>query len=287
MAISSKYMDCFTSPHATLRVSVHRNDRERIVQRLNIIRHAAIIIFLIALTACATSPWDQEQADAHMNIGIAYLSAERHHDALKELLQAEGYAPRDPRVHYYLGLAYYRKGLSDNAADEFKKALSLKSDYSEAHNFLGHIYLEKGLWDNAIGSFKNALSNILYETPDKALFNMGMAYHGKGDYKNALKMYEEAKNKEPHTVPAPLIDHYMGITSFAQGDVAKAVLYFKASLKTAPSLIESRYWLGQCYIKMHEPEKAKAEFKAVITATPESGLGTAAKKSLHAIESRR
>ena len=139
----------------------------------------------------------------------------------------------------------------------------------------------------AIDEFKNSLANALYETPDKAIFNMGTAYHGKGDYEKALKMYDEAKNKQPHTIPAPVIDLNVGRTYYDQGNLEKAVAYFKASLKTPPSLLESRYWLGQCYIKQRDPEKAKAEFKAIIDITPDSGLGIEAKKSLDSITSSR
>ncbi len=261
-----------------------RNDREHIVQMLNIIRYAVITIFLIAVAACtATSPWHQEQADAHLNIGHAYLGEERFNDALKEYMLAEDFTPNDPKVHYHMGIAYHRKGLNDKAIAEFKKALSLNSDYSEVHNFLGAIYLEMGLWDNAIESFNNALSNSLYETPDKAIFNMAKAYHGKGDYQKALKAYEEAKNKKPNTIPRALIDHQMGLTFYAQGNLEKAVQYFQASLKMVPS-IDSRYWLGQCYIKMHDLEKANKELKTIIEIAPESAWGIAAKKSLDSLK---
>jgi type IV pilus assembly protein PilF len=254
------------------------------MKRFNIIKNIAFMATLIAISACAASPWNQEKADAHLNIGIAYLGSERYNDALKEFLNAEKLAPRDTKVHYYLGIAYQRKGLNDNAITEFKKALSLRSDYSEAHNNLGAIYLEMGLWDEAIESFKNARSNILYETPDKALFNMGKAYHGKGNYESALNSYQDAKNTKPNTVPPPLIDLYMGMTYYAQGNCEKAVQTFKASLKAAPSLLESRYWLGQCYIKMHDPDKAHAEFKAIIAETPpDSGLGKESRKALDSL----
>jgi tetratricopeptide (TPR) repeat protein len=257
------------------------------MNRLNIIIHAALMACALAIMACGTSPWNQEQADAHVNVGAAYLGSGRSNDALKEFLEAEKLSPRDPKVHYYMGISYLEKRLNDNAIDEFNKALSLKPDYSEAHNFLGVIYRDKKQWDMAIDEFKNALANVLYETPDKAIFNMGTAYHGKGDYEKALKMYEEAKNKQPHTIPAPVIDLNMGITCYAKGDLEKAVSYFKASLKAAPSLLESHYWLGLCYIKLHDPAKAKAEFKAVIDMTPDSELGIEAKKSLDSITSSR
>jgi tetratricopeptide (TPR) repeat protein len=256
------------------------------MNRLNII-HAALAVSALAIMACGTSPWTQEQADAHVNVGTAYLGSGRSNDALKEFLQAENLSPRDPKVHYYMGISYLEKGLRDKAIDEFKNALSLKPDYSEAHNFLGVIYRDKKQWDMAIDEFTNALANVLYETPDKAIFNMGTAYYGKGDYEKALKMYEEAKNKQPHTIPVPVIDLNMGITCYAKGDLEKAVSYLRASFKATPSLLECHYWLGLCYIKLHDTAKAKAEFRTIIDITPDSGLGIEAKKSLDSITSSR
>ncbi|HUH65733.1 MAG TPA: tetratricopeptide repeat protein [Syntrophales bacterium] len=248
---------------------------------------AAILICILAVAACAMSPWDQERADAHVNIGAAYLGSARYNDALKELLEAEKLSPRDPSVHYYLGITYYRKGLSDNAVDEFKKALALKPGYSEVQNYLGVIYLEKGQWDGAIQYFKDALSNPLYETPDKALFNIGMAYQGKKDFDKALKYLEEAKNKRPNTVPIALIDLHMGLICYDQGDFKKATTYFKSSIKTDPNLLQSRYGLGLSYLKLNDPEKAKTEFKAIVEAAPDTELGKEAKKSLDSLVSGR
>ncbi|HVO67331.1 MAG TPA: tetratricopeptide repeat protein [Syntrophales bacterium] len=253
---------------------------------LKIIKYAAITVYIVAVTAaCATSPWKQEQADSHMNIGVAYLGSNRYNDALKEFLEAENLSPRDPQVHYYLGIAYREKKLNDKAIVEFKKALALKPDYSEAHNNLGSIYLSMGLWDDALDAFKKALSNMLYETPDKALFNMGLAYYGKGEYQKALNTFQEVRNRQPHTIPESILDFHMGITYYEQGNLEKAVQYFKTSLTGAPAFLEaqSRYWLGQTYIKMHHREKAKAEFKAVIKISPESDLGKAARKNLDSL----
>lgn len=254
---------------------------------INLTKYAIVIASLITIAACATSPWNKEQADMHLRMGIAYLGSERFNDALKEFLQAEKITPRDPHVHYYLGIAYFGKGLNDKAIEEFNKALSLKSDYSDAYNYLGYIYLRMGRWDDAIDYFKKALSNILYETPEKAFFNMGMAYHGKGDYPMALSSYEKAKNIKPNTIPPPVLDLHMGVTYYTKGDIEKAIEHFKASIKITPSLLEARYWLGQCYIRQNDFNKARGEFKAIIESAPESELAKAARKSLDSIQSRQ
>jgi len=246
-----------------------------------------LLCLIGVIAACATSPWNQEQADSHMNIGRAYLGSERYNEALKEFFEAEKLAPRDPKVHYYMGVSYYMKGMSDKAVNEFNKAISYDANYSEAHNFLGTIYLEQGQWDKAVESLRQALSNIVYDTPDKALFNMGRAYHGKGDYQMAMNKYHEAKNRKPNTVPPVVIEQHMGMASFAQGNMVEAVSHFKKALEMSPSFLEIHYWLGQCYVKLNSLEGARAEFQHVIKTAPDSELGIDARKGLDSIDSLR
>ena len=250
----------------------------------NLKRLAVILVFCAAVSACAIPQWKQDQANSHLNIGAAFLGSERFNDALKEFFKAEEFNPGDPKLHYYIGIAYYGKGMSDQAIVEFNKALSLKPDYSEAYNFLGTIFLGKGLWDKAIEAFNNALSNTLYDTPDKALFNMGRAYHGKGNYQTALNKYREAMSKKPNTIPPFLIEQHMGVASFADGNTENAVHYFKKSLELEPSFLESRYWLGQCYIKLNNLDEAKVQFQTIIKTAPEGELRNAARKSLDSID---
>jgi type IV pilus assembly protein PilF len=248
---------------------------------------AAVLLLIFAVAACAASPWKKEQAESHINIGIAYLGSERFNDALKEFMQAEKLTPEDPVVHYYIGIAYHGKVLNDNAIVAFEKAVSLKPDYAEAHNFLGTVYLEKGLWDKAITAFNNALSNVLYDTPDKALFNLGRAYYGKGDYKTALNKYREARNKKPITISPALIEQHMGMAGYAGGDMENAIQYFKNSIAIDPSFLESRYWLGQCYIRLDNSREAKIQFENIIKADQKSELGTAARRALESIGASR
>jgi len=254
---------------------------------MNIMKHTAMLLCLIVVTACASSPWNQEQAESHLNIGSAYIGSGRYNEALKELLQAEKLSPRDPKIHYYIGTAYYMKGMSEKAVDEFKKAVSYDSSYSEAHNFLGMIYLEKGEWDKAIESLKQALSNIVYDTPDKALFNLGRAYHGKGDYRTALDKYLQAKNTKPNTIPPVTLEQHMGMASFAQGNMKEAVSHFKEALELVPSFTEMHYWLGQCYVKQSNTAGARTEFNYVIKTVPDTELANAARKGLDAIDALR
>lgn len=254
------------------------------MKKPNLIVVTVILFVLCGIAGCATNGLKKERADAHLNVGIAYIKSEQYTPALKELLEAEKFNPKDPEIHYYLGISYHGKGLSKEATAEFKKVVDLKPDYSEAHNYLGTIYLGMGLLDKAIEEFSKALANILYTTPEVALYNLGRAYYKKGDYRTALTKYNEAVIKNPGTILRPLIEKDMGIVSFDLRDIDKAIKHFKKSLEIAPAFVEPHYWLGRCYVKKGNIDGAIEEFRTVVKMAPESEFGRKARESLEVIE---
>ncbi|MBE9547626.1 MAG: tetratricopeptide repeat protein [Proteobacteria bacterium] len=254
------------------------------MKRTNLIVVTVIFFILCGMAGCATNGLKKERADAHLDVGKAYIQARQYTFALKELLEAEKINPRDPEIHYCLGISYHGKGLTKEAIAEFEKVVDLKPNYSNAHNYLGTIYLSIGLVDKAIGEFNKALANVLYTTPEVALYNMGRAYSQKGDYRTALTKYNEAVIKKPNTIPIPLIEKDMGIVSFKLGDVDKAIRHFRKSLEIAPEYVEPHYWLGRCYVKKGNVDGAIEEFRAVVRIAPESEFGRKARESLEAIE---
>ena len=254
------------------------------MRRINVLIIAVILFIFWGIMGCATNRLKEERANAHLDVGIAYIKAGQYTVALKELIEAEKLNPKNPEIYYYLGISYHGEGLVQEATKEFKKAVKLKPDYSEAHNYLGTIYFSMGLWDEAIVEFNEALSNILYPRPVTALYNLGKAYYKKGDYQTALAKYNEAVKKEPNTVLLPLIEKDIGIINFDTGYIDKAVKHFKKSLKMVPLFTESHYWLGQCYVKQGNVQGAIEEFRTVIKTAPESEFGKKAEENLEAIE---
>jgi tetratricopeptide (TPR) repeat protein len=250
---------------------------------------ASIVILLssLLLMSCLKTPWDYEQAGIHMNLGMAYIEANQYNSALKELLEAEKYTPDDARIHFYLGIVYQGKGFSDKSIAAFKRAIDLKPDYSEAHNFLGILYSNAGQWDMAIAAFKKALANIVYDTPAAALYNMGWAYHQKGDYAMAMSKYHEALSREPNTVLMPIIAKNMGLASLGMNQVDEAIEHFKKAIAVVPNYAEAQYWLAECHVKKKKWEEAETQFQALTKAAPESEFGLKAQKRLNDIRQKK
>lgn len=246
-----------------------------------------VLMLPVALAACGPTPWQRDMAESHLKLGIAQIQAEQYNSALRELMKAHDLNPDDARIHYFLGIAYHSKSLRKQAAEEFEKAVALKADYSEAYNFLGTICLTAGQWDRAIALFEKALANILYDTPGVALYNMGRAYHQKGDYRKALLKYQEAKVREPNTILMPLIEKNMAQSAYELGEYAEAVTHLKRAIELTPDLADAHYWLGRTYLKMGRRDQAVPAFQEAVNRSPASEAGIKSREHLDALQAQR
>jgi Tfp pilus assembly protein PilF len=276
------------------RTSIMNNERDimDLLPRATKIRRPALCftLMLVALclfiiSACASDKAAKnEKADMHINIGAAYIEAGDNSGALKELLNAEKYAPSNPRVHYFLAIAYQGKGYQEKAIEECKKAIELKSDYSEAYNLLGTIYMNKGNNELAIESFNKALGNMMYDTPAVALYNLGRVYYNLGEYAKSISKYQEAIGRDIRRELLPLIENGLGKVGYAQGDYERAKAHFIKSTELAPTYIESQYLLAECYVRLGNIKEAKKSFETVVKLAPTSDLGHAARENINKLK---
>ncbi len=118
----------------------------------------------------------QKEVQVHYQMGINYLAEGKSPQAIKELLSAQSLAPSNADIEHGLGLGYQQKGLYDKAIEQYRKALKLEPKLTEARNNLGTAFLAKGQYDEAIAEFEQCLKDPVYSTPDKAAYNIGVAY---------------------------------------------------------------------------------------------------------------
>ncbi len=248
----------------------------------------AVLIFVFSAIllcfSCTYTPWHREQSEIFLNKGISFLQIGQFNSALKELLEAEKYYSRNPKVHYYLGIAYHGKGMREQAIEEFEKAVSLDKHYSEAHNYLGTLYSEIQLYDKAIREFEKALGNHLYDTPSMALYNMAWAYYSKKDYKTALDKYQDVLRTDPMTGLRPQVEKNIGLIHYEQNNDMEAIRHLKKSTELDPSLVDAYFILGQSYLRNKDSKNARRAFENVVKLSPDSSFGLKARNYLQSLQ---
>lgn len=242
------------------------------------------LICLMFLIACTNTPWHRDQADIFLHKGTALIQTENYIGALKELLEADKYAPDDPEINYYLGVAYLGRGLKDLAMERFQKAVSLKKDYSEAHNYIGVMYMDMGQWTKAIDAFDKALKNYLYATPGLALYNSGWAYYNLQNYDMALSRYQEALRQNGMEAWQPQIEKNIGMIYIKKSNLVQARLHLEKALALNPSLYDAHFFLGETYLKIKDNANAQKSFQQVIQLAPQSPFGQQSREYLKSLK---
>ncbi len=237
----------------------------------------------LLLAGCASPQLKQEEAERHFSLGTAYMGAGQFNPALRELLEAESLNPDNPRIHYAIGLIYMEKSMPNQAMNSFRRALELKPDYAEAHVSVGTILYSMNRLDEAITSFNLALSNIMYDTPGIAFYNLGRTYARKGDNQTALRMYSEALRRDRGGYLLPLIEFHIGLVRMGEGSCEKAEGHFRKAVELSPAYTEAHLRLGECLLRLGKGTQAAQSFQAVIQQAPNSDFAGRAREALKSL----
>jgi tetratricopeptide (TPR) repeat protein len=99
----------------------------------------------------------QNQADAHINLGLAYMGKGDYPKALSIMRKVVVDYPRDPRGRFFLGRLYFELEKNDLAIDDYKRALEINKEFYTAYYYLGLAYLKNKNNSAAETSFREVI----------------------------------------------------------------------------------------------------------------------------------
>jgi type IV pilus assembly protein PilF len=240
----------------------------------------AIVITLLALVACSSAQ-KKQQAKLHLRLGTSYLKGGNYPLALKEMLKAQELDPEDPLILNNLGLAYYVREEYEKAEVHLRKAIELEPSYSQARNNLGSLYLETQRYDLAIRELIKVTKDLLYESPEKALSNLALAYYKKGDFIQAKAQSLKAissrrKFCQPHVI--------FGKSLLSLQDFKKAGEALDRAISICKNRsVEAHYYSGLSYYKAGEREKAVGRLVETTKLYPKTEFAKKAESLLEII----
>ena len=100
-------------------------------------------------------------------------------------------------AHTFLGWTYSFQGRYEDAISECKEAIKVDPDFGNPYNDIGAYLIEKGRLDEAIPWFKKAMGAKRYDSYCYPHYNLGRVYEQKGNWKSALKCYEDSLKANP------------------------------------------------------------------------------------------
>ncbi|MDR0367863.1 MAG: tetratricopeptide repeat protein [Bacteroidales bacterium] len=148
-----------------------------------------------------------EQYFAMDSLNLA-LHGDEFYDGLLTVIDNYGFTKTGNRAKYIAGICYLKLGEYDNAVKYLKKFKSRDRLVSiQALGSIGDAYMELNDVDNARKYYKKAVSKKGHEwvTP-VYLFRLGMLCEMQGNWKDAVKYYEQLQQEYPQSYEAMDID---------------------------------------------------------------------------------
>lgn len=146
--------------------------------------------------ACVNST-RQRQAQAHVELGTAYLREGDAPAALGALQAAVRKDPRNWEGWDRLALAYWAQDDFAQSEKAFSKAIKLVPDKAEVRNNYGLMLMAQGRNQEAIEHFEVARKDLLYRRPALVLSNLGHALYLEGRHDQALQVLDQALQRSP------------------------------------------------------------------------------------------
>jgi len=236
---------------------------------------------LLTIGCAGPSAEKKKEASARMQMGLTYLEQRNTPAAMRELTAASELDPDNPEVDMSLGLAYQSRGDLGMAEKYLRSAVRKKPDYADAHNNLGIVLSHLGRGDEAIREFEAAASNVLYQTPEMAYYNLGEEYRRRKDLGKAEEMYRRSI-----AVNERFADSYIRL-ALIQGDRgqwAEAARTLEACVALTPAYAPAWMDLGRVYRYMGRSGNALEAFRSVLANTSDQSLRKQATDNINALE---
>jgi Flp pilus assembly protein TadD len=234
------------------------------------------------LVGCAPdSRLQRKQAEASYSLGLAFLQEDRPARALTELTKAAALDPEDPKIFNLLGWAYWRKRELVAAEQAFRRAVEVDPKFSEGWNNLGALYLDQKRFGDAIPVLETAAADVFYQTPERALTNLGWALYNVGRTSEAEKRYREALEMAGDF---PLAHKHLAVLLQARGDHEEALQHLDLALLALPNDASIQLKRGISLLKLGRRDAARGAFEEAWKLAPGTELGISAKTYLDLLE---
>ncbi len=203
-----------------------------------------------------TSPGDPPALTSMGRILVAQQKYAEAKTALDEVVRSD---PQSAAGHYFLGIAEKSLGLSEQAKVSFARTLELSPGMGDAAVALAELDARSGDYDNALRLANQALQ----KNPNSTLAHLiaAKASIAKGDPSQAEAQLQSALDRDPVFFPA--LETMLNVQA-GQGKIQEAMRRISGLISLHPLNAQLHFLLGVGYFKQHDLDKAEASVKRAI-----------------------
>ncbi|XP_069084857.1 protein O-mannosyl-transferase TMTC2 [Pleurodeles waltl] len=252
---------------------------------------AALIFFYGLKTVVRNGDWQNEEmlyrsgikvnpAKAWGNLGNVLKSQGKISEAESAYRNALYYRSNMADMLYNLGLLLQESSRFSEALRHYKLAIGSRPTLASAYLNTGIILMNEGKADEARRTFVKCS-----EIPDEnlkdphahkssvtsCLYNLGKLFHEKGQYEEALAVYQEAIQKMPRQFAPQSLYNMMGEAYMRQNKVSEAEHWYVESLRSKPDHIPAHLTYGKLLTLTGRKSEAEKYFLKAIKLDPAKG----------------
>lgn len=185
-------------------------------------------------------------------IGDCYYKMGEYPFAIVEYRHAIDTGDNSPETVISLGRSLNAIGRKEESLAQFLSLLKLGGEYKVNVSIeIGKIYYDNGQYNTAFQFFENALEND--STNKEALKYKAYCYVSAGNYNEAIVIMNGIINKYPND---PALNYNLGCAYKGKLDCKNAIKHYKISSKDREYAIKSLYEIALCYIELNNIEFA-------------------------------
>lgn len=229
----------------------------------------ACLLAALAPACAASSANRKNEAQARLHMGITYLDQRNLPMAMRELTRAADLDPGNPEIDMMLGMTYKARGDLGKAEEYLRRAVDRKPDYADARNNLGIVLANQKRWDEAVREFEKAAGNVLYTTPEWALYNIGEVERVRKEPSRAEEAYRRSLRANDRYAPA-----YLGLASVLgeKGNWEEAAAVLARCVQQVPDFAPGWMELGRVSVRLKRTADAANAFDRVLAVSSDPEL---------------
>lgn len=214
------------------------------------------------------------RSSSQLELATLYAATGRMKDAKGLISQVLKKDPKSQRAYYLLAAAEITSGNHDAAIAAYREIARMYPSDTQALYKSGLLYLEKGRTDQA----DRVAASLMEKFPKQA-----DGYRLKGIINYRSKKYSEAVTMLQSSIKmTPTVEAYyfLGLSSFALGDMESALSQFRTILDRNPSFVRARILTAMILLKQKRVDDSIKEISKVLqidngNATAHNLLGSA------------
>ena len=190
------------------------------------------------------------------DLGILEDEMRLYHDADQTLTMLEQLQPSNPQVMYAVARVKLDLGQLSTSEEKMQSYLKLEPRDASAHYGMGRIYQLSLQFDKARAEFQRSIE--LRPVQTEAYYELGDIALGQGEFDNAIAYFNKTLARDPSHGGALA---GTGESYFKQKQYAKAEAFLERAVAAAPGYQAGHYYLGLTLARLGRKEDSQRELE--------------------------